>query len=253
MPSKPNTFQPKIRLYIDLPLRQGVAVSITKEQAHYLGNVMRQATGDHLLLFNGVDGEWLAQIDGLTRKGGSAQPLEQTRPQETRPDIWLLFAPIKRARFDMVIEKATELGAGRIVPVLTRYAGHDRVKQARMHAIAVEAAEQCGGTSMPDIEEPIKLDEVLSRWPDDRPLYFCDERRAAEPLQTTLTNQPDNKGAILVGPEGGFSPEEQAALDAHPAARPVTLGPRVLRAETACIAALTIWQAHHGDWQQSSQ
>ncbi|MEN8722770.1 MAG: 16S rRNA (uracil(1498)-N(3))-methyltransferase [Alphaproteobacteria bacterium] len=249
MPSKPNAFQPKIRLYIDLPLREGVAVSLTKDQAHYLGTVMRQSVGDHVLLFNGADGEWAAHLDDLTRKGGTATPIEQTKPQDARPDIWLLFAPIKRARFDMVVEKATELGVARIAPVLTRYAGHDRVKQARMHAIAVEAAEQCGGNSLPVIEEPVKLDALLASWPQDRPLYFCDERRGAQPFQMVLSAHKTNKGALLIGPEGGFSPEEQAMLDDHPTALAVTLGPRILRAETACLSALTIWQTAHGDWQ----
>jgi len=249
MPSKPNQFQPKIRLYIELPFREGVAVNMTKDQAHYLGNVMRQSEGDHLLIFNGVDGEWLGRIESLSRKGGSVLPLEQVRDQETRPDIWLVFAPIKRARFDMVVEKATELGVGKIAPVITRYTGHDRVRIDRMHAITLEAAEQCSGTSLPEIEEPVKLDHLLDHWPEDRPLYYCDERRGAKPFQTVLSDSQTDKGAILVGPEGGFSEEEHERLGKHPAAVPVTLGPRILRAETACLAALAIWQTAHGDWR----
>ncbi len=249
MPSKPTTFQPKIRLYGTWALAADAQIQLNKEQAHYLGNVMRQTAGDHVLLFNGTDGEWLARLEDVTRKGANAIAIEQTRAQDARPDLWLLFAPIKRARFDMVIEKATELGVGKLMPVLTRFAGHDRVKQTRMQAIAVEAAEQCGGTSLPIIDDVAKLDAVLANWPEDRPLYFCDERREAKPFHTVLAEHPASIGAILVGPEGGFSPEEQAMLDAHPATRPVTLGPRILRAETACLAALSIWQTGHGDWQ----
>lgn len=249
MPSKPNQFQPKIRLYVELPFRDGVPIPITKDQAHYLANVMRQSQGDHILMFNGADGEWLGRLEEVNRKRGVVMPIEQVRPQDQLPDLWLLFAPIKRARFDMVVEKATELGAGKLVPVLTRYTGHDRVRQDRMHLISIEAAEQCGGTGLPDIEAPIKLSEILDSWPDDRPLYFCDERRGAQPFQTVLSETPNNKGAILVGPEGGFSEEEQEQLSNHKATIPVTLGPRILRAETACLAALTIWQTVHGDWQ----
>lgn len=239
---------PKIRLHVDDELTDGAAVPLEAGQAHYLLSVMRQGVGDELLVFNGRAGEWRARIAALGKKTGTLELVEQTRAQDRLPDIWLCFAPVKRARLDFIAEKATELGAARIWPVLTAYTQVDRVKTDRMKANAIEAVEQCHGLSVPEIAEPVKLAALLKDWPQDRRLIFCDETREAKPMARALADLPRGPAAILTGPEGGFSPDERAQIRSVASALPVSLGPRILRADTACLAALSIWQSVQGDW-----
>lgn len=236
----------KVRLYVDQPLGKGQTVSLTKEQAHYLFGVMRLAAGAVLSLFNGRDGEWDAEVAEAGKKGGSLLCTELTRPLQMPPDLWLLFAPIKKERTDFIVEKAVELGAGRIVPVQTEFTNSGRVKQDRLQAHAVEAAEQCGGTFVPEVAEMERLGRLLDAWPEGRRLMFCDETMLD--AATALAGQSRGPWAILIGPEGGFSEAERTRLRALPFALPVSLGPRILRADTAAVAALTLWQSALGDW-----
>ncbi|MHA3976157.1 16S rRNA (uracil(1498)-N(3))-methyltransferase [Halovulum sp. GXIMD14794] len=239
---------PKIRLYVDAPLAAGTEL-LLEAQAHYLTGVMRQGAGDAVALFNGRDGEWRAVIESAAKKRVSVRVEAQTAPQQDPPDLWLLFAPIKKARTDFIVEKAAELGAARICPVLTRFTNAERVRTDRLQAHAVEAAEQCGGTFVPTVDDPAKLADVLATWPEDRRLMFCDEARTARPVAEAMAGQGGGPWAILIGPEGGFSPEEAEVLRRHPGVVPVTLGPRVLRADTAAAAAITAWQIALGDWR----
>ena len=236
----------KVRLYVDQPLGKGQTVSLTKEQAHYLFGVMRHTAGAVLSLFNGRDGEWDAEVADAGKKGGSLTCTEQTRPLQMPPDLWLLFAPIKKERTDFIVEKAVELGARRIVPVQTEYTNSGRVKQDRLQVHAVEAAEQCGGTYVPEVAEMERLGRLLDRWPGDRRLMFCDEAMLG--AATALAGETGGPWAILIGPEGGFSEAERTRLKALPYALSVSLGPRILRADTAAVAALTLWQSALGDW-----
>jgi len=236
----------KVRLYVDQPLGKGQTVSLTKEQAHYLFGVMRLTAGAVLSLFNGRDGEWDAEVAEAGKKGGSLACTEQTRPLQMPPDLWLLFAPIKKERTDFIVEKAVELGARRIVPVQTEYTNSGRVKQDRLQVHAVEAAEQCGGTYVPEVAEMERLGRLLDRWPGDRRLMFCDEAMLG--AATALAGETGGPWAILIGPEGGFSEAERTRLKALPYALSVSLGPRILRADTAAVAALTLWQSALGDW-----
>ncbi|MFA7434335.1 MAG: 16S rRNA (uracil(1498)-N(3))-methyltransferase [Gemmobacter sp.] len=242
----------KIRLYLDHPLGQGQTLPLTREQAHYLFGVMRLGPGAPILVFNGHDGEWLAHVSGAGKKGGTLACERQTAPQRNPPDLWLMFAPIKKARTDFIVEKATEMGAARILPVQTDFTNAERIRQDRLQAHATEAAEQCGGTFVPEVTGLHRLDRLLADWPGDRRLMWCDEALAGEPpaLPPALPAVPGTPGpwAILIGPEGGFSPVERARLRAHPATVPVSLGPRILRADTAAVAALTLWQLTCGDW-----
>ena len=236
----------KVRLYVDQPLGKGQTVSLTKEQAHYLFGVMRLTVGTVLSLFNGLDGEWDAEVAEAGKKGGSLLCTEQTRPLQMPPDLWLLFAPIKKERTDFIVEKAVELGAGRIVPVQTEFTNSGRVKQDRLQAHAFEAAEQCGGTYVPEVAEMERLGRLLDTWPEGRRLMFCDETMLG--AATALAGEARGLWAILIGPEGGFSEAERTRLKALPFALPVSLGPRILRADTASVAALTVWQSALGDW-----
>lgn len=236
----------KVRLYVDQPLGKGQTVSLTKEQAHYLFGVMRLAVGAVLSLFNGRDGEWDAEVAEAGKKGGSLLCTEQTRPLQMPPDLWLLFAPIKKERTDFIVEKAVELGAGQIIPVQTEFTNSGRVKQDRLQAHAIEAAEQCGGTYVPEVAEMERLGRLLDTWPTDRRLMFCDETMLG--AATALAGQSRGPWAILIGPEGGFSEAERSRLKALSYAFPVSLGPRILRADTAAVAALTLWQSSLGDW-----
>ena len=237
--------QAHIRLYVEQALGVGQAVAVGVDQAHYLFNVMRLGTGDAVLLFNGRDGEWRAEVAQGGKRSGVLVCEAQTAPLRLPPDLWLLFAPIKKARTDFIVEKAVELGAARIMPVQTRFT-NERIRPEKLQAYAREAAEQCGATFLPEVSGLTTLDTVLSSWPPDRQLLWCDEARRAEPV--TLTGLGGGPWAILIGPEGGFAPDEQARLRALPAVRPLSLGPRILRADTAAVAALTLWQAALGDW-----
>jgi 16S rRNA (uracil1498-N3)-methyltransferase len=236
----------KVRLYVDQPLGEGQTVPLAKEQAHYLFGVMRLQTGAVISLFNGRDGEWDGEVIEAGKRGGVLACREQTRPLQMPPDLWLLFAPIKKARTDFIVEKAAEMGAARIVPVLTDFTNSERVRVDRLQAHAVEAAEQCGGTFVPEVGEPVKLERLLVEWPEDRKMMFCDEALvgAGEALRGAMAG----KWAILIGPEGGFSEAERVRLGKLPFAHAVSLGPRILRADTAAVAAMTVWQQALGDW-----
>ncbi len=237
----------KIRLYVDHPLGQGQSVPLTRDQAHYLFGVMRHGFGAQILLFNGRDGEWLAEVAEAGKRGGSLAVKTQTRPLQMPPDLWLCFAPIKKARTDFIVEKAAEMGAARIIPVQTAFTNADRIRQDRLQAHAVEAAEQCGGTFVPEVAPLQKLDRLLSDWPSDRQLMFCDEAEVG--AGKTLSVAGQGPWAILIGPEGGFSDAERTRLARLPCAHVVSLGPRILRADTAAVAAMTVWQQALGDWQ----
>ena len=236
----------KIRLFVDHPLGEGQTVPLDRDQAHYLFGVMRRSAGDAVLLFNGRDGEWHATVAEAGKRAGSLLCVSQSGPQRMPPDVWLLFSPIKKARTDFIVEKAAEMGAARILPIQADFTNSERIRQDRLQAHAVEAAEQCGGTYVPEVCNLQKLDRLLSDWPDDRQLMFCDEALAGE--ATSLSGAPGGKWAILIGPEGGFSPSERDRLRALPFAHPVSLGPRILRADTAAVAAMTLWQMALGDW-----
>ena len=235
----------KVRLFVDHPLGAGQPVPLTREQAHYLFSVMRLGAGAPILLFNGRDGEWLCEVTEAGKRGGEAVCDTQTRPQRMPPDLWLLFAPIKKARTDFIVEKAVELGVRRLLPVQTQFTNSERIRQDRLQAHAVEAAEQCGGTYVPEVTDLAKLDTVLDGWPEDRQLVFCDE--ATVGLQQALSGGV-GKWAILIGPEGGFSQRERDRLMSLPFVHIISLGPRILRADTAAVAAITLWQQALGDW-----
>lgn len=237
----------KIRLCVDHPLGTGQSTPLTEAQAHYLFGVMRLGMGAQILLFNGRDGEWLARIAGAGKRGGSAECLEQTAPQRMPPDLWLVFAPVKKARTDFIVEKAVELGAARILPVQTDFTNSERIRQDRLQAHAVEAAEQCGATHVPAVADLVALDRMLADWDAGRRILWADESRVG--AATTLAGAGPGPWAILVGPEGGFSPTERKRLAALPYVTPISLGPRILRADTAACAALTLWQATLGDWR----
>ena len=236
----------KIRLFVDAPLGAGQAVAVTADQANYLFNVMRLARGAQVLLFNGQAGEWRAEVAEAGKRGGILICGTQTAPQIMPPDLWLLFAPIKKARTDFIVEKAVEMGAARICPVQTQHTHADRIRPEKLTAHAMEAAEQCGATFVPPVDDLRPLDKVLATWPDNRLLFWADEATAGQTLH--ITGPKGAPSALLIGPEGGFSAAEQTRLRALPFIRPFALGPRILRADTAAVAALTLWQAALGDW-----
>ncbi|MEM8958772.1 MAG: 16S rRNA (uracil(1498)-N(3))-methyltransferase [Pseudomonadota bacterium] len=240
---------PKIRLYVDQPLGEGQPVPLDRGQAHYLFGVMRLDRGDRVALFDGRAGEWAAEITEVGKRGGQAVCVAQTKALQRPPDLWLMFAPIKKARTDFIVEKATELGAARILPVQTEFTNAERVRADRLRAHAVEAAEQCGGTFVPDVGDLTRLSAMLDAWPEGRRLMFCDEARVGRATDLAGIAQDPGPWAVLIGPEGGFSPAERDRLHAMDQAVPVSLGPRVLRADTAAVAALTLWQARFGDWR----
>ena len=231
------------RLFVKAPLVSGAEVILSAAQAHYLAHVLRLKAGASVLVFNGLDGEWLAEIIAVKRQSGQLLVRHQTRKPEPAPDIHYLFAPLKRARLDYMVQKATEMGAAVLQPVFTRRTMVARVRLERMRANAIEAAEQCGILYLPEIREPQKLDKLLAQWDNERLLIFCDE--AAE-IRSPLAALQDTAGApvaVLVGPEGGFSPDERKALAAAPFVRAISLGQRVLRADTAAVAALALVNA----------
>ena len=238
----------KIRLYVSASLQAGASVALERDQARYLFNVMRLGVGNEILVFNGRDGEWRATIEAAGKRDGILNVDLQTKPQINPPDLWLLFAPIKKARTDFIVEKAVEMGVRRIKPVFTRFTNSERVNVDRLNAHCVEAAEQCGLVSVPEVETPDRLDTVLAEWPADRRLMFCDETADHGAAGEALAAAGTGPWGVLIGPEGGFSEEEVAALRAAPFTIPVSLGPRILRADTAAVAALTLWQANLGDW-----
>ncbi|HSC19329.1 MAG TPA: 16S rRNA (uracil(1498)-N(3))-methyltransferase [Rhizomicrobium sp.] len=286
----------KVRLYVEVAaLVEGAQIAATPAQAHYLLHVMRARAGDRLSLFNGHDGEWLARIAEVTKRSCVFACERRTRAQTDTPDLWLCFAPIKKTPADYVSQKATELGVSVLQPVMTRRTIVSRVNRERLKANAIEAAEQSDRLTVPDAREPITLEKLLTHWPAERRLLFCDEAGEAPPIAQALATQPppplvgagelrarrSNSGegafepeplpqsshaayvriapsrkgsgeafAILTGPEGGFDPAERDVIRKHPFVIPVSIGPRILRADTAALAALSVWQALCGDWRQ---
>jgi 16S rRNA (uracil1498-N3)-methyltransferase len=238
----------KIRLYVEHPLGAEQTIPVDRDQAHYLFGVMRLAVGSKVALFNGHDGEWLAEVVEASKRSGVLICREQTRPLQMPPDLWLLFAPIKKARTDFIVEKAAEMGAARILPVQTDFTNSERIRQDRLQAHAVEAAEQCSGTYVPEVAYLQKLTRLLDHWPAERQLMFCDEAEVGNALQLAAEHHKGAPWAILIGPEGGFSEGERKRLHALPQSHVVSLGPRILRADTAAVAAMTLWQQALGDW-----
>ena len=237
-----------IRLFVEAPLEAGAAIALAPGQAHYLRNVMRQASGDRIHLFNGRDGEWAGVIETIAPHRAAVRLGTRIAEQTSMPDLWLLFAPLKATRTRFVVEKATELGAGAIRPVLTRHGQTARVNTDRLRAHAIEAAEQCGRLEVPAIAPPCPLADALAGWQPERRLLVCDPE-AGRTVADVLSGSTDAPWAILVGPEGGFAPSEHRLLADHPATVSARLGPRTLRAETAVAAALACWQALAGDWR----
>ncbi|MTH62749.1 16S rRNA (uracil(1498)-N(3))-methyltransferase [Paracoccus shanxieyensis] len=237
----------KIRLFIDHPLASGQGIALNADQAHYLSSVMRQQPGDDILLFNGRDGEWLTRIQRLAKRNGDVVALEQSAPQLDPPDLWLIFAPIKKARTDFIVEKAAEMGAARIMPVQTDHTNSERIRQDRLQAHAVEAAEQCGGTFVPEVTDLAPLSRLLDGWDGTRRILWADEAMAG-PAQV-LAGLAPGPWAILIGPEGGWSESERKRLRTMECVTRMALGPRILRADTAAVAAMSLWQAALGDWR----
>tara|TARA_R110000868_G_scaffold76499_4_gene219918 strand:- start:5450 stop:6214 length:765 start_codon:yes stop_codon:yes gene_type:complete len=248
------------RLFLDCPFAPAARLPLSREDTHYLVNVMRRSEGESVRVFNGSDGEWVAKLVSAHRKGAEIELVEQTRPQIEVPDLWLLFAPVKRQKTDLIVEKATELGVREIHPVSTRRTQSDRINPDRFLTIAKEAAEQTERLDLPVIAPIERLERALDGWDPARTLFYCDEAgdetgepwggmsgRAGPALQVMAAAQT-RCAALLIGPEGGFAPEERAHLRSLSFVRAITLGPRILRAETAVIAALGLWQASRGDW-----
>ncbi|HEV3242032.1 MAG TPA: 16S rRNA (uracil(1498)-N(3))-methyltransferase [Methyloceanibacter sp.] len=243
MPSKPQ------RLFVTSRLAAGASVELDPPQAHYLINVLRCKAGDGVLLFNGEDGEWSGSLSAAIKKRATIVLAEQTRPQIKGPDLHYLFAPLKRARLDYVAQKGTEMGARLLKPVITRRTVAQRVNTARLTANAIEAAEQCGILWVPEVGEPGTLSSVLETWDPDRLLVFADEAAPhASPLAALSAERP-RPFAVLIGPEGGFAEEERALLLSQPFVLPISLGPRLMRADTAAVAALALVNATIGDWR----
>ncbi len=243
------TLPPVIRLFVQDPLAAGAEIALGAEAAHYLVNVMRQAVGAEVALFNGRDGEWRALIVEVKKRACRLRCVERTRPQETPPDLELIIAAVKRTRLETIVEKAAELGARRVRIVLTARTNAERVRIERLSAIAAEAAEQTGRLDVPAVDEPVKLKALLDGWDASRRLLFCDEGGDARSMIEALAGAAPGPWAILIGPEGGFAPEERERLRALPYVVAATLGPRILRADTAAISAMTLWQAAAGDWR----
>jgi 16S rRNA (uracil1498-N3)-methyltransferase len=237
------------RLFVPHDLAPGVVFDIERQQAHYLVNVMRMGEGAGLLVFNGRDGEWSATVAASGKKGVRLAVGKQTRPQPLAPDLVYAFAPLKVGRLDYLVQKAVEMGAGVLQPVLTQHTQNTRTSTAKFQANVVEAAEQCGVLALPSVREPVKLEQMLAEWECDRRLIFCDEDAATDNPLAALRAIAETKTGLLVGPEGGFSDDERLRLRALPFVTAIPLGPRILRADTAAVAALAVIQATVGDWR----
>lgn len=238
------------RLFVEHPLPQDAVIECTRDQSHYLRSVLRIASGAEILVFNGKDGEWRGRLEHVQKRDCRLHILEQTRAQVAGPDLHYLFAPLKRARLDYMVQKATEMGVARLQPVLTGHTIVDRVNLERMRANVIEAAEQCGVLRVPDVAEPVALTKVIAHWPADRTLFFADE--AAEvttPLDAFEGMETGSPTAVLIGPEGGFTPQEREKLIALQQVRTISLGPRIMRADTAAVALLALVNAVVGDWR----
>jgi 16S rRNA (uracil1498-N3)-methyltransferase len=238
-----------IRLYVPHDLSAGAELALDEGQSRYLAAVMRLASGDELLVFNGRDGEWRARVARVGKREVALEAQALARPQAAGPDLDLIVALVKRARLETIVEKAAELGARRVRPVITERTNADHTRIDRLQAIAVEASEQTGRLDVPQVAEAVRLEKLLDGWEAGRRLLFCDEAGDAAPTLQALSGQPAGPWAILIGPEGGFSPKERARLRGLDFAVPATLGPRILRADTAAISALSLWQAALGDWR----
>lgn len=238
------------RLFVGHDLVEGVWLAATKEQANYLGNVLRLENKARVLLFNGRDGEWLAEIDRPAKRVAGLVPVAKVRDQTPQPDLRYLFAPLKAGRFDYMVQKAVEMGAGTLQPVLTQHVQAPRFNVERAQANAIEAAEQCGILNVPHVLAIRPLADLLDDWRDDRTLLFCDEREDEAGALDVLRPLSGKPLALLIGPEGGFSAEERRTLRAHRAVVALSLGPRILRADTAAVAALAVLQAVAGDWSR---
>ena len=242
----------KARLYVDDDLTEGRAIHPTKEQQHYLVNVMRLGDGDAVSLFNGRDGEWQAVLAREGRRRCALTPQQMTRQQQASPDLWLVFAPVKRARLDFIAQKASEMGCSRIWPVRNDHCQVSRVNDDRMLANAIEAAEQTERLDIAEIMPFALLDEALQACGDDRTIIFCDEASAGDAAANAIMRLAEagsiDRAAVLIGPEGGFSDAERRQIDGFQNSLKLSLGPRILRADTAAIAALTCYQSVCGDW-----
>jgi 16S rRNA (uracil1498-N3)-methyltransferase len=236
-----------IRLFVPHDLAEDAGLELDEGQSRYLAAVMRLSAGDELLVFNGREGEWRARVASVGKRAVALELVAQGRPQATGPDLDLVVALVKRARLETIVEKAAELGARRVRPVITERTNADHTRVDRLQAIATEASEQTGRLDVPQVLEPLKLEKLIAGWEAGRKLLFCDEAGDAQPLLAAV--EEGGPWAILIGPEGGFSPREREVLRALPYATPATLGPRILRADTAAISALTLWQAAVGDWR----
>lgn len=247
MPATP-AWPPKSapRLFVEQTLDAGALITIEGNAAHYLGKVMRVREGDTIILCDNATGEWAARVSEAGKRSVALEIIDRLRPREDVPDLWLCSALLKKDRFDLVLEKATELGAARIQPVITRRCVADKLNLERARAITTEAAEQCARTALPQLSEPMKIDALLKDWPADRTLFFADEEGGVP--AAAAFGERLGPSAILIGPEGGFDDAERTAIRAHAQALPITLGPRILRGETAAMAALAVWMAKAGDW-----
>ena len=234
------------RLFVDEPLCEGTDVRVEGNQAHYLGKVMRIAQGDTVILCDNETGEWAAEVVDAGKRHVLLKAQQHLRPREEVPDFWLCAALLKKDRFDMVLEKATELGVDRIQPIVTSRCVADKLNPERANTIVIEAAEQCARTALPDVGEPQKLAALLRDWPQERVLFFADEEGGEAAADAFC--YADGPAALLTGPEGGFTDQERAAIRAHPAVRAISLGPRILRGETAALAGTAVWMAVAGDW-----
>ncbi len=252
----PATHQPKVpawpprsapRLFVSAPLHESLPVTVAGNPAHYLAKVMRLAVGDAVILCDDVTGEWAARAVSVGKREVVLEPVEKLREREWAPDFWLCVALLKKDRFDLVLEKATELGVARIAAIVTRRCVADKLNLDRARTIVTEAAEQCARTALPELAEPMKLEALLRDWPADRTLFFADELGGA-PAGDAFTDRT-GPAALLVGPEGGFDDAERTAIRALPQAVAITLGPRILRGETAAIAATALWMGTTGDWR----
>jgi 16S rRNA (uracil1498-N3)-methyltransferase len=237
------------RLFVDHDLRAGAVIEATDDQFNYLVRVMRLAAGDQILVFNGRDGEWRAQLADLAKRGCRLTIVAPTRPQADGPDIHYLFAPLKRARLDYMVQKAVELGVRRLSPILTRRTIAERVNGERLRANAIEAAEQCGILWVPEIDQPVTLERALAAWDRSRQLIFCDEAADVQDPVAALLPLRGRPVAVLIGPEGGFDAEERNLLRAQSYTHAISLGPRIMRADTAAVAALALVNATIGDWR----
>lgn len=236
------------RLFLDTPLSKGTTVPLGKDQAHYLLNVLRMSEGQEVLVFNGEEGEFLATLTPTGKKSADLLITDQTRPQPAGARLDFLFAPLKIGRLDYIVQKATEMGVRRITPVFTDHTQLHKVNEARLAANILEAAEQCGNLAIPTLGEPLKFDALLEGWEPTRRIIFCNESQAGDNPADILSGIEERDLALLVGPEGGFSERERARLTALPFVTAIPLGPRILRADTAAVAALTAVQMTIGDW-----